>query len=61
MGNGVIVRDHEGEVLVTLLAPRQHIIDPVMPEAMTTLRATFFARELRHQHIELEGEAIQID
>jgi len=54
MGIGVIVRDHKGEVLATLLAPQQHIIDPTS----AALRATFFALELGYQQVELEGDAI---
>jgi len=56
MGIGLIVRDHEGVVLATLQAPRQHIIDL----ATAALKATAFARKLGHQHAELEGYAIQI-
>jgi hypothetical protein len=60
MGIRVIVRDHEGEVFATFLAIRQHIINPATTEATTALRTTFFARELEHQQVELEGDAIQI-
>jgi hypothetical protein len=47
----VIVRDHEGDILTTLLAHRQCI-------ATAALRATIFVMELGHQHVELEGDAI---
>jgi len=39
---------------MTLLATQQYIIDP----ATAALIATFFARELGHQQVELEGDAI---
>jgi hypothetical protein len=41
---------------MTLLATQQYIIDP----AMAALMATFFARELGHQPVELEDDAIKI-
>jgi hypothetical protein len=56
MSIGVIVRDHEGDILTTLLAHRQCIIDPTT----AALRATIFAMELGHQHVELEDDATQI-
>jgi hypothetical protein len=56
MGIGVIVRDHEGEVLETLQAHRLYIIDP----ATTALRALVFVKELGYQQVELEGDTIQI-
>jgi hypothetical protein len=37
----VIVRDHKGEVWETLLAPRQHIFDPVMAEVTAALTEIF--------------------
>jgi hypothetical protein len=36
MGIGVIVRDHMGEVLATLSAPKPHIIASVVIEALVT-------------------------
>jgi hypothetical protein len=44
MGIGVIVRDHEAEVLAALQASRLYVIDP----ATTALRVAIFARELGH-------------
>jgi hypothetical protein len=44
MSIGVIARDHEGDILTTLLAHRQCIIDP----ATAALRATIFVMELGH-------------
>jgi hypothetical protein len=37
MGYGVVVRDNMGEVLATLSAPNDHIIEPDIAEAMATL------------------------
>jgi hypothetical protein len=34
MGFGVMVRDREGEILTTLLAPRLHIANPTVAEAI---------------------------
>lgn len=48
------------KVWATLLAPLQHIFNPVMAEVTAALRATIFIRELGHQQVELEGNAIEI-
>ena len=39
MGIGVIVRDGMGEVLATLLSPRDHITEPDVAKAIGALRA----------------------
>jgi hypothetical protein len=44
MSIGVIVRDLMGEVLATLSAPKDNIIDLTIVESLAALRATIFAR-----------------
>jgi hypothetical protein len=51
---GVIVRDHEREVLTTLIAPRPHIIDLAITRAMVALRVVF-AKELGWHNVKVEG------
>lgn len=51
---GVIVRNHEGEVLTTLITPRPHIIDPAIIRAMVALRVVF-AKELGWHNVKVEG------
>jgi hypothetical protein len=42
MGIRVTIRDYEWEVLATLIAPKQHIIDLVIAEATMALRVVMF-------------------
>jgi hypothetical protein len=47
-----------GEVLATLLATRQHIIDPPIVEALKT---AIFTMELELQNVELEEDDLQVE
>jgi len=49
MDIGAIIRNVVGEVLATLLAPKNHITDSVIAEATATWRAILFYRELGYQ------------
>jgi hypothetical protein len=44
-----------------LLTPKLHIIGLATVEATTGLRAAIIATELEHQHVELEGNALQME
>lgn len=46
MGIGVKVRDIIGEVLASLSAPKNYIIDSTIVEAMVVLQAVYFCQEL---------------
>jgi hypothetical protein len=60
MGIGAIIRNYQGEVLFTLLAPKDPITDPIIAEATTAWQTALFCSELEHQRVELEGDALQI-
>jgi hypothetical protein len=60
MGNEAIIRDYQGEVLATLSVSKDYITDLVIAEATATWRAALFCRELRHQWVEFEGDALQM-
>jgi hypothetical protein len=55
----LLVRDYMSEVLITLSAPKDHIIASDIAEATTVLRVVNFARELRFFRVALEGDALQ--
>jgi hypothetical protein len=57
---GVIFRDCKEKVLAILLAPNDNIIDHGIAKAITALGATIFCRELGHQRVVLEGDALQV-
>lgn len=42
--------------MATLLATRQHIIDPPIVEAIAALKTAIFTMELELQNVELEGD-----
>lgn len=46
--------------MATLFASKDYIIDLVIVEATTILKAAIFCRELGHQRVELEGDALQV-
>ncbi len=52
------MRDHEGEVFVTLLTPRLLIIDPTIVEATVALMGRKFCQGFGYQKVELEGDAL---
>jgi hydroxymethylpyrimidine/phosphomethylpyrimidine kinase len=54
----LLVRDNMNEVLITLLAPKYHIIAPNIAKATTVLQVVNFARELRFFRVALEGDAL---
>jgi hypothetical protein len=60
MGIGVIVRDSMGEVLVTLSALKDYIIDPNIAVAMAALRAVLYCGELGFLRVILEVDALQV-
>ncbi|XP_059446463.1 uncharacterized protein LOC132178010 [Corylus avellana] len=60
MGIGVIIRDSMGEVLTTLSAPKDYIIEPDIAEALVVLRAVLFCGELGFHWVILEGDALQV-
>jgi hypothetical protein len=50
-----------GLKLSPLLTPKPHIIDLATVEATTGLRAAIIATELEYQHVELKGDALQME
>lgn len=60
MGIGIIVRDHEGEVMGFMMASKPYITDPVVDEAVVALAATVFSRDMRLKKVILEDDVLQI-
>jgi len=60
MSVGVIVRDCKEKVLAILSAPKDYIIDHGIAEAIAVLGVTIFCKELGHQRVVLEGDALQV-
>jgi hypothetical protein len=60
MSIGVIVRDCKEKVLAILSAPKDYIIDHGIAEAIAVLGVTIFCKELGHQRVVLEGDALQV-
>jgi hypothetical protein len=60
MGIDVIIRDSKGEVLTTLVEPKDHVIALDVVEAMSSLRVVNFSYELGFYRISLEGDVLQI-
>jgi hypothetical protein len=58
MGVGVIFKDSMGEVLATLLAPKEYIIEHNIAEAMAALRAVHLCHELGFYRVVLEVDAL---
>lgn len=56
----VINKDSVGEVLESLQAPTDNIIDLVLVESIVASRAAVFSRELRLQKVELKENALQV-
>ena len=52
MSIDVIVKNHKGDIIKTLLALRLHI-----KQKLTALMGAIFAKELEHQNVELEGDS----
>jgi hypothetical protein len=57
---GVIFQDCKEKVLAILPAPKDYIVDHGIAEAIAVLRATIFCKELGHQWVVLEGDALQV-
>jgi hypothetical protein len=60
MGVGIIFKDSIGEVLVTLLASKEYIIEHDIAEAMAALRAVRLCCELGFYKVVLEVDALQV-
>ena len=60
MGIGAIVRDSMGDVLATLLAPKDYIIKLDIAKAMEALRVVQFCGEVGFYRVVLEGDALQV-
>lgn len=60
VGIGVIVRDHEGQVIATQQASRNLKASTLMTETYAAMMATTFNKELGVKKIMMEGDAIQV-
>jgi hypothetical protein len=58
---GLILRDHEGRVLVTRSLTKNFLVDPTVAEALSALQAVEFCREMAGFYdVTMEGDALQI-
>ncbi|KAF5447234.1 hypothetical protein F2P56_032802 [Juglans regia] len=57
MGMGVVIRDNNGDLQATLVAPRDNIVSAFMAESVALLRAMELCQELGFNMVEFEGDA----
>lgn len=57
---GIVVRDHKGVVLAARSTPKNILVDLVVVEALSTLCAVKFSKDMSFHDIILEGDALQI-
>jgi hypothetical protein len=60
MGEGIIIRDHSGEVCASSCSTRPHVVDPFVAEALRARHGVELCIELGLQSVLLEGDAKEI-
>jgi hypothetical protein len=60
MGISVVVRYCKGEVLATLVAPKDYIVEPDIAEAAAALRAIKLSQKLSFHMVVLEGDSLHV-
>jgi len=57
---GIIAKDHEGKVLVSMCSTKLYISDLLVAEALAAWKVVTFSKYLRFQNIMNEGNARKI-
>lgn len=60
MGLGIIIRDDEGEILVSVCANRRHVTQSALAKCYALWRAIEVCNDLAFQNVILEGDALVI-
>lgn len=60
MGVGIVIRNHEGEVVTAKCSTKLYITDPMTAEAVAVWTAAQFIRQLGIEHAILEGDSLEV-
>ncbi|XP_059429029.1 uncharacterized protein LOC132162828 [Corylus avellana] len=60
MGVGIVVRNHDGEVLLTKCMVQDHITDPTIAEAIAARASVELVRQLGFQSVIFEGDSLVV-
>jgi ribonuclease HI len=60
MGVGVVIKNHEGEVVAAKCCTKPHITDPLVAEIVAAWSAAQFIRHLEIDHVLVEGDSLGV-
>jgi ribonuclease HI len=60
VGIGVIIRDHERDIIAMLCANKRYVTDPLLAEALAVWQASDLVKQLDLRRVTLEGDALSI-
>ena len=60
MGVGIVIRNHEGEVVAAKCCTKPHIIDPLVAKIVAAWSTAQFIRQLEIDHVIVEGDSLGV-